>query len=113
MKQRLEVYLEPSRASVMELFCEKYFHKKTFHCRCSNEFKINLNSFSQLHSANIYLFKVNNRKRCEICSKLTIKSAERRQRCRSRVFIVDFEHIPHLFLEFLLLTLNKLMLAGQ
>ena len=43
---------------------------------------------------------------------LTIKTAERRQRCRSRVFIVDFEHI-HLFLEFLLLTLNKLMLAGQ
>ena len=44
---------------------------------------------------------------------LTIKTAERRQRCRSRVFTVDFEHIPHLFLEFLLLTLNKLMLAGQ
>ena len=32
--------------------------------------------------ANIYLFKVNNRntrKRCEICSKLTIKTPERRQ----------------------------------
>ena len=31
--------------------------------------------------ANIYLFKVNNRntrKRCEICSKLTIKTPERR-----------------------------------
>ena len=34
------------------------------------------------YPANIYLFKVNNRnnrKRCNICSKLTIKTAERRQ----------------------------------
>ena len=33
-------------------------------------------------TANIYLFKVNNRstrKRCEICSKFTIKTPERRQ----------------------------------
>ena len=41
-------------------------------------------------------FKVNNRntkKRCEICSKLTIKTQERR---RSSTFI-SFEHISHLF----------------
>ena len=59
----------------------------------------------------MYLFKVNNRntrKKCEICSKLTIKTPERR---RSGVFIVNFEHISHLFLVFLLLTLNKKMLA--
>ena len=40
----------------------------------------------------IYLFKVNNRNtrtRCEICSKLTIKTPER----RSGVFIVNFENI--------------------
>ena len=40
--------------------------------------------------ANIYLFKVNNRntrKRCETCSKLTIKTPERRQWRRSGVFI--------------------------
>ena len=49
----------------------------------------------------------NTRKRCEICSKLTIKTLEQRQRCRSGVFIVNFEHISHLFLVFLLLTLNK------
>ena len=45
---------------------------------------------------NIYLFRVNNsntRKRCEICSKLTIKSPQR----RSTVFIVNFEHVSHLF----------------
>ena len=60
--------------------------------------------------ANIYLFKVNNRssrKRCEIFSKLIIKTPERRQRRRSGVFIVNFENISHLFLVFLLLTLNK------
>ena len=35
-----------------------------------------------IHPANIYLFKVNNRnirKICKICSKLTIKTLERRQ----------------------------------
>ena len=42
-------------------------------------------------------------KRCEICSKLIIKTAERRG---SGVFIVNFEHISHLFPLFLLLTLN-------
>ena len=60
--------------------------------------------------ADIYLLKINNknnRTRCEICSKLTIKTPERRQWRRSRVFIVNFEHISHLALVFLLLTLNK------
>ena len=36
----------------------------------------------ELFPVNIYLFKVNNRstrKRCEICSKLAIKTPERRQ----------------------------------
>ena len=67
-----------------------------------------------MYPAHIYLFKVNNtnRKRCEICSKLTIKTPERRQWRHSGVFIVNFEHISPLFLVFLLLTLNKRMLAG-
>ena len=39
--------------------------------------------------------------------KLKIKIPERRQRRRSGVFIVNFEHISHLFLVFLLFTLNK------
>ena len=58
----------------------------------------------------IYLLKVNNRytrTKCEICSKLTIKTRERRQWRRSGVFIVNFEHILHPVLVFLLLTLNK------
>ena len=55
-----------------------------------------------------YMFKVNNRNtrtRCEICSKLTIKIPERQR--RSSVFFVNFEHISHLVLAFLLLTLNR------
>ena len=41
-----------------------------------------------------------------MCSKLTIKTLEIRHWGRSDVFIVDFEHILHLALVFLLLTLN-------
>ena len=55
--------------------------------------------------SSIDLFKVNNistRKRCEISSKLTIKTD----------FIVNFEHITHVFLMFVLLTLNKPISAG-
>ena len=52
--------------------------------------------------------KVNNkntRTKYEICLKLTIKTPERHLR-RFSVFIVNFEHISHLALVFLLLTLN-------
>ena len=62
-----------------------------------------------LISAGIYLLKVNNRNtrtRCEICSKLTIRTSERHQWRRYGVFIVNFEHISHLVLLLLLLTLN-------
>ena len=56
--------------------------------------------------ASNYMFKVNNRNtrtKREICSKLTIKIPER---CRSGIFIVNFEHISQLVQVFLLLTLN-------
>ena len=59
--------------------------------------------------ASIYLLKVNNvntRTRSEICSKLTTKTPERRHWRHSHVFIVNFEHISHLNLVFLLLTLK-------
>ena len=45
------------------------------------------------------MFKVSNRNtraRCEICSKLTIKTPERHQWGHSSVFIVNLEHISHL-----------------
>ena len=62
------------------------------------------------------MFQVNNRNtrtRCEISSKLTIKTPERRQWHRSGMFIVNFVHISHLVLVFLLLTLSKQMPAGK
>ena len=45
-------------------------------------------------------------------SKLTIKTSERRQWRLSVVFIVNFEHISHLVLVLLLLTLSRKMPAG-
>ena len=60
--------------------------------------------------AGIYLLTVNNRSTttsCEICSKLTTKTPERRHWRRFGVFIVNFEYISQLVLVFLLLTLNR------
>ena len=51
-----------------------------------------------------YKLKVNNRNtrtRCEIFSKLTMKRPEWRHGRRSGIFIVKFEHISQLILEFL------------
>ena len=96
----------------------KYMFKVTRKC-CTEfvliVFKVNngKTKTKKFFPASIYLFNVNNRnsrKRYEICSKLTTKKSQWR-RCRSGVFIINFEHISHLFLEFLLLTLNKYMLA--
>ena len=73
-------------------------------CEVVNTFLININS------AKIYLLKANNRHtrtKVEICPNLIIKTPELRQRRLSGVFIVNFEHISHFFLVFLLLTLNK------
>ena len=79
--------------------------------------------FSMLHyisqrnnPASSYMFKVNNRNtgtRCEICSKLTIKTPKRRYWRRFGVFIVNFKHISHLVLVFLLLILSRKMPAGK
>ena len=43
--------------------------------------------------------------RCKICSKLTLKTPEWNRR-RSGIFIINFEHISHLVLVFILLTWN-------
>ena len=58
------------------------------------------------------MFKVNNRNtgpKCEICSRLTINTPEQRQRQwqYSGVFIFKFEHLSHVVLVFLLLTLSR------
>ena len=51
-------------------------------------------------------FNKNTRKRCELCSKLTIKKPKQHQWCCSSISIVSFEHILYLCLVFLLLTIT-------
>ena len=66
--------------------------KNLFTCCFSVLFKVN--------PVGIYLFKVNNRNtrtRCEICSRLTIKTSERCHWHSSGVFIVNFNHFHTLF----------------
>ena len=66
--------------------------------------------------ADLYLLKVNNRSTrtsFQICSKLTIKTPEGHQWRCSGVFVANFEHISHLVLVFLLLTLSRSMLTGK
>ena len=65
----------------------------------------NNTAISKMIPANIYLLKVNNRNtrtRREVCSKLKIKTPD-----DVTVFIVNFEHVSHPFLVFLLLTLSR------
>ena len=68
--------------------------------------------------AGIYLLKGSNRNtrtRCDIFSKLRIKTPEPRHWRGSGVFILYilyFQHISHLVLVFLSLTLNICLLAG-
>ena len=82
----------------MPLFIQ---HKKTFHYIT--------NSTVTKQDIIIYLLKVNDKNTAtmsEISSKLTIKRPEQLQWRSSVVFIVNFEHISHLVLVFLMLTLN-------
>ena len=61
--------------------------------------------FHVTNSVGIHLFKVNNRNtrmKCETCSKLTIKTPERRYWC-----LVNFEQISHIVLAFPLFALDK------
>ena len=70
--------------------------------------------YTNLYRTGNYTIKVNNRSartRCEICSKLTIKTPERGHWRRSGVFTVNFKYILHLVLVFLLLTLSRQMPA--
>ena len=66
--------------------------------------KVSSNKHSNF-PANSYLFKVtstNTGKRCEICSKLSMKTAAERLQWRcSGVFTVKFEHISHLNIVFI------------
>ena len=58
--------------------------------KCLRPESASLNNYHRDNPGNIYLFKVNNsnsRKRCEICSELTIKTPF------SSVAVVDSEHV--------------------
>ena len=84
----------------------------------SFKIKIKIRLLGQF-SANKCMLKFNNRSttiRCGMCLNLIIRSPKRRQLRRavvfvvfisSGVFIVNFEHISHLFLVFQLLTWNR------
>ena len=68
------------------------------------------NDNKNVYPAGNYMLKVSNRNtttRCDIYSKLTVKIPERRQWRHSGIFIVNFEHISHLALVLLLLTLSR------
>ena len=103
----------------VNLFCLK-LNKMVFY----SNYHFFYHKFFWSHPADNYMFEVNNRNtitRCEIGSKVTIKTPERRQisskliiktpeRCqcrRSNVFIVTFEHISLLVLVFLFLTSSR------
>ena len=91
----------------MNIHTFKYQKKflQTLFClflKSSKAFSVSLNrkGYQMLDSNDCstdnYMFKVNNRNnktRCKICSKLTIKTPERRQWRLSGVFIVNFKHI--------------------
>ena len=89
--------------TLLESSSQKSFHSTNLEAKSSFDER-------RGNPAGNYMFKVNNRNtraRCEICLKLTIKKPERCHWRRSRVFIVNLEHISHLVLVFLLLTLSK------
>ena len=98
----------------LKVFWRKTSRSSCFFCLINsfNSLNVSLNVWHnwlvtikmlQLNPHDIYLLRVSNRNtrtRCEICSKLTMKTRHWR---RSGIFIGDFEHISHLVLVFLLL----------
>ena len=98
------------------VFFNKSYHRNEHICNVRGYTTSKIIIFEFIIPANTHLFKVNNRnnrKRCEIDSKLTVKTSERRHLHHSGVFLVNLEHMSHLFLVFLLLTLHKKMLPGM
>ena len=66
------------------------------------------------YPGSICLFKVNNentRTMCDICSKSTIKTPERRQWRRSCVFAVKVERTSHLFLVIFIVDFEHLFVC--
>ena len=71
------------------------------------KFRVLCQVFERPSLAHIYMFKLNNRntrKKCEICSKLTIKTPEWIHWLRSGVFVLNFEYVSFIFLLFIFPT---------
>ena len=110
-KQLMQRHAEcKSGLIVLEHICQTehvywYLEKQTFiiqfECLLQRRFRT-MSNVNDANPVSIYLLKVNRntRTRCEICSKLTRKTPERRHWRRSVVFIVKFEHISQLVLLF-------------
>ena len=115
--EHLDLFLPYATLEIAKKIWTKnsFIHQKKEYYSLRNAFTKNIKkatfirmSFLQQHSRQLYV-QGNNRNtktRCEICSKLTMMSPARRQWRCSDVFIVNFQHILHLPLVFLLLTLS-------
>ena len=88
-------------------FPSREFHVQSYQKKHQNKvFKFN---FKEPRTTPLALFWClrNTRTRCKVCSNSILKTPERRHWRCSGVFIVNFEHISHLVLVFLLLTLRR------
>ena len=106
----LQIYLscnEFSNQSVIYLLKVNYRNSRVMFKICSNMLKYISEETISTDNFMFKVFKRNTRTRRKICSRLTIKTPEGQDAwCRSGICIVNFEHILHLILVFLLLTLS-------
>ena len=103
----LQLYQKETLAQLFSCnFCEIFQNT----CCSESSFTVAFFLFNSFNKANIYLLKVSKRntwKKCEIYSKSTIKASKRRYwRCFA-VHIVNFGHVSHVFLLFLLLKFEQ------
>ena len=105
--QKLEIR-ENYQSEIRRTFWSRYHWSVKGHFFLNNFYYLKNNIFIQI----IWIIRWTIQHKSQpafTCSKLTIETLDVRH--RSGVFIVNFEHISHLVLVFLLLTLNMLLLA--
>ena len=84
------------------------YKQRRVHVKSDRSAETSLAKMSQPSTTSLKLAKKKKtRTRCEICSKLTIKTQKLGHWCRSGVFIGTFEYIAQLVLMFSLLTLIR------
>ena len=87
--------------------CLKYVSWSDINCRGNRKRQVINYKFVQVVSQSAFTDLTVETVEQDVKSKLTIKTPERRQWRRSGVFIINFEHLVHLVLVFLLLTLSR------